>query len=350
MKIKREHKTYIFNVIVKNLSLILLLLLSNSLVSCNKDESEITDPPKELKAGYTFVTIPKNAQTGIMVAIWYPTLDEENDYDYNTASSGLIVQGRVSHNGAEINENHPAIIFSHGFSGGGIGSVEICEALARAGFYVFVPDHSDAVMSVRIQGQSNGTLDEALDYLNDNPFGHGENFGYRVSELKSVIDFVKSSSFKIDKSKIIVGGHSMGGWTAMKIQEDGFRPAAMFFFSMGELNWLYNQNRYFEASTFQNIDFPTAYFYGGAEYSQAITAGLGNVYAAYCFTHSQSPSYGLLVKQGNHFTYNSKAVAPGSFGNSEQVTAVNTRLINFLNRHVKGQNVVVTTEPEDVVK
>ena len=144
------------------------------------------------------------------------------------ASSGLVVKGKVSHNGSEVNENHPAIIFSHGFSGGGIGSVEICEALARAGFYVFVPDHSDAVMSVRIQGQSNGTLNEALDYLNDNPFGDGENFGYRISELQSVIQFVNSSSLKVDKSKIVLGGHSMGGWTVMKAKEAGFHPTAIF--------------------------------------------------------------------------------------------------------------------------
>lgn len=168
--------------------------------------------------------------------------------------------------------------------------------------------------------------------------------------MQSVIEFVKSSSFKIDNSKIILGGHSMGGWTIMKVQKDGFHPFAMFFFSMGELNWLYNQKRYFEAGTFQNIDFPTAYFYGGAEYGQAITAGLGNVYAAFCYTHSPSPCYGLLVKQGNHFTYNSEAVAPNSFGNNEQVTAITARLINFLNRHVKGQNIVVTTEPDDVFK
>ena len=56
------------------------------------------------------------------------------------------------------------------------------------------------------------------------------------------------------------------------------------------------------------------------------------------------------MNQGNHFTYNSQAIAPGSFGNNKQITAMNARLINFLNRHVKGQNIVVTNEPEDVTK
>ena len=65
---------------------------------------------------------------------------------------------------------------------------------------------------------------------------------------------------------------------------------------------------------------------GEQKYGQAISAGLGNVYAAYCFTHSPSPSYGLMVKQGNHFTYNSEAVAPGSFGSNVQIKSINDRL------------------------
>ncbi len=318
------------------------------LASCTKSDDKVQ--PTRINAGYQFVKIPNNGQDSLLLAVWYPTFDEENDYQYSTASTGLTVRGKAAYNATEINESRPAVIFSHGFSGGGIGSVEICEALARAGYYVLVPDHSDAVMSVRIQGQANGTLEEALDYLTDNPFGDGDNYLYRVAELQATIGFVNSSNFKIDKSKIILGGHSMGGWTVMKAREAGFSPAAMFFFSMGELNWLFDQSRYFEASTFQSISFPTAYFYGGAEYGQAISAGLGNVYAAYCFIHSPSPSYGLLVRQGNHFTYNSEAVAPGSYGSEEQIETINDRLISFLNKHIKGQNVVVAKEAEDISK
>jgi predicted RNA-binding protein with TRAM domain len=351
MVIKEEFKVCVFETIIKKQVLTIMFIIGITLLSCNKEENNLTNPiPTEINAGYKFTKIPNNGQDSLTVAIWYPTLDNESEYNYNTASSGLTVRGKVSYNAAEINENHPVVIFSHGFSGGGIASVEICEALARAGFYVFVPDHNDPVMAVRIQGQANGTLDEALEYLTNNPFGNGDNYLYRITELQSALDFVNASNFKIDKSKIILSGHSMGGWTVMKVMEGGVNPTAMFFFSMGELNWLHSQSRYFEASTFQDIDFPTAYFYGGIEYGQAISAGLGNVYAAYCFTYSPSPSYGLLVKQGNHFTYNSEAVAPGSFGTNVQINSINDRLINFLKRHVKGQNVVVTSEPEDVIK
>lgn len=352
MIIEEKCKGTLAGYLPKRQLLMIFLLIGVILIACEKSEEKVIEPdiPAVINAGYRFFNIPDNGQDSLMIAMWYPTLEEEVDYNYNTASTGIFVKGKVSYNASEINDNHPIIIFSHGFSGGGIGSVEICEALAREGYYVFAPDHSDAVMSVRIQGQSNGTIDEALEYLSDNPFENGQNYEYRISEMQSTIQFVNSSSFKIDKSKIILGGHSMGGWTVTKVMEDGFNPTAMFFFSMGELKWLYNQSRYFEASTFQGIDFPTAYFYGGAEYGQALSAGLGNVYAAYCFTHSPSPSYGLLVEQGNHFTYNSEAVAPGSFGSTEQIKTINDRLINFLNRHVKGENITVSNEPADVMK
>ena len=130
--------------IIKRLLLSIILIIGITFLSCKKDNNNINDPiPTEIKAGYKFVKSPINGQDSLMVAIWYPTLDEESEYNYNTASTDLIVKGKVSYNASEINESHPVIIFSHGFSGGGIGSVEICEALARAGFYVFVPDHSD---------------------------------------------------------------------------------------------------------------------------------------------------------------------------------------------------------------
>ncbi|MCO5251081.1 MAG: hypothetical protein M9949_06625 [Candidatus Kapabacteria bacterium] len=319
-------------------------------MSCSSSDVIKPDPTETINAGYKFFKIANNEKDSIMLALWYPTYDKELEYNYNTASTGLLVKGKVSYNASEINKNHPVIIFSHGFSGGGIGSIEICESLARAGYYVFVPDHNDAVMSVRIQGQSNGTLQEALEYLSNNPFENGENYEYRISELKSTIEFVNSSVFNIDKQNISLGGHSMGAWTVMKVLENRFSPNAMFLFSMGELNWLYSQKRYFEADFFQDFNFPTAYFYGGAEYGQAVAAGLGNVYAAYCFTYSPSPSYGLLVKEGNHFTYNSQAVAPGSYGSQVQLQSINSRLINFLNRYVRGMNITVTNEPEDVKK
>ena len=314
--------------------------------ACKKDKPE----PSPMNAGYTFFQIDDPVGDSIWIAMWYPTSEKERPHIYNTAATGFSLTGDVALNAKETSGEFPIVFFSHGFSGGGIGSVEICEELARAGYYVVVPDHNDAILSVRIVGEANGTIADALEYLTNNPFGNGELYEYRIHEMEITIDYLLNSDFHIDTDKIILGGHSMGGWTAMKTMANGMHPEAMFLFSMGELNWLYSESRYFESAFFQTINFPTAYYYGGEEYLQAISAGRDKVYAAYCFQHSPSPSYGLLVRQGNHFTYNSYAVAPGSYGDEIQNEAITSRLINFLDRHVKGKNVVVTNEPEDVIK
>lgn len=285
------------------------------------------------------------------LAIWYPSLENEASYTYNTSAAAIEVTGKVAENATVAEGSWPLVIFSHGFSGGGIGSIEICEALARAGYVVVAPDHSDAVLNVRVNGSASGTISDALTYLSEHPFEDGAAYTYRIAEVQAAMASIKANAaFHIDPNKIALGGHSMGGWTAMKAMEQGAEPTAMFLLSMGELNWLFQEQRYFEAPFFQAFDFPTAYFYGGVEYSQAVSAGRDNVYAAYCFANSPSPSYGLLVAQGNHFTYNSQAIAPDLYGQEFQLELINKKLINFLDRHVKELEVSVTDDPLDVTK
>jgi pimeloyl-ACP methyl ester carboxylesterase len=317
------------------------------LLSCNKEEAAVM----LLQAGYQKAVVNSPDGGNTPVAIWYPTTEGQSSYDYNTAASDLNVTGLVAENGVVADGKWPLIIFSHGFSGGGVGSVEICEALAREGYVVVAPDHSDPVIAVRIDGPASGTLTEALEYLENNPFGDGTDYEYRIPEILGIADYFSSDrSFNIDQDQLVLAGHSMGGWTVMKAVEARLRPAAMFLFSMGELNWLFAGQRYFEAPFFQALDFPTAYFYGGVEYAQAIDFGRNNVYAAFCFTNSPGPSYGLLVPEGNHFTYNSRAIAPQSYGTVTQLESINSRLINFLDKHLNNSNVEVASGESDVSK
>ena len=325
-----------------------VLLIIFGMVSCSSENDQVE---QSLNAGFKKITI-KNPNGGdLPVAIWYPTFAIEDTYVYNTASTNLDIIGKVAYNGEVADSSWPLIVFSHGFSGSGIGSVKICETLAKNGYVIAALDHSDPVMIARIEGTATGTFDDALSYLENNPFGDGTNYEYRIPEIQTVIASLNSNnSFNINHEELILGGHSMGGWTVMRALENNINPKAMFLFSMGELNWLFKEQRYFEAPFFESLNFPTAYFYGGVEYSQAISAGRDNVYAAYCFTHSPSPSYGLLVSQGNHFTYNSRAIAPQLFGNENQIISITDRVVNFLDKHVKGKNVAVTNNPSDVSK
>ena len=240
---------------------ILYLGLMVLLFGCSNDDSPELN---QLYAAYQKSTLIIPNGPELNLAIWYPTNTEEESYIYNTAATQMELSGNVAENAAVADGSWPLIIFSHGFSGGGIGSVEICESLARAGYVVVAPDHSDAVISVRIEGPASGTLADALSYLENNPFGDGTNYLYRLSEIQEVIAQLTSEPlYNIDPDKLILGGHSMGGWTVMKAVESGSRPRAAFLLSMGELNWLYAGQRYFESDFFQSLSFPTAYFYGG---------------------------------------------------------------------------------------
>ncbi|MGB5237465.1 MAG: hypothetical protein WBM43_11240 [Flavobacteriaceae bacterium] len=318
------------------------------ILGCSNDDGPVET---QLYAAYdkTTLNIPNGSELNL--AIWYPTFEEERPYDYNTAASQLVVSGSVAENAEAADGEWPLIVFSHGFSGGGIGSVEICESLARAGYVVVAPDHSDAVISVRIEGRATGTLADALIYLEDNPFGNGADYLYRLSELQEIIaHFTSQPAYNLNPDHLVLGGHSMGGWTIMKAIESGSRPSAAFLLSMGELNWLLAGQRYFESDFFQSLDFPSVYFYGEEEYAQAVNNGRDNVYAAFCYTYSPSPSYGLFVEDGNHFTYNSEAVAPLSYGNASQIESITSRLIGFLDRHIQGADVSVVEHPLDVSK
>jgi dienelactone hydrolase len=311
---------------------------------------EAADEPVVWEAGFRTLDIPFGNSV-LKGAVWYPTHQMEESYVYNTASSGLALTGSVALNAPVASGSWPLLIFSHGFSGGGIGSAEICEGLAREGYVIVAPDHTDAVLTVRIQGQANGTIQDALEYLENNPFGEGLAYQYRIAEIQEVISYMKQQpEWNINPSKIVYAGHSMGGWTVMKAMAEGPRPTAMVLYSMGELNWLFQGQRYFESPFFEAIDFPTAYFYGGQELDEALDANRGNVYAAYAFTFSPSPSYGFLVPQGNHFTYNSQAVAPGAFGQPAQLESILRKTVSFLDKHVKGESVVVGLESGDVSK
>ena len=329
----------------------LLFLCIIFFVGCSRENTQ-ENQEININAGFDKITIANPNGGDLNVAVWYPTHENENDYFYNTASTGLDITGRVAFNGEVAGSEWPLIVFSHGFSGSGIGSVEILETLARSGYVVAAPDHSDAVMSSRIEGTPNGTIEDALAHLQNNPFGNdGTNYEYRIPEIRAVITgLITNQSYKINPEALILGGHSMGGWTVMKALQNDVNPMAMFLFSMGELNWLFEEQRYFDATFFQSLEFPTAYFYGGTELGQAISAGRDNVYAAYCFTHSPSPSYGLIVPQGNHFTYNSEAIAPELYGDENQIFSIESKLVNFLDKHVKNQNVTVSNDPLDVSK
>ncbi|MGD9682939.1 MAG: hypothetical protein AB7W16_17255 [Candidatus Obscuribacterales bacterium] len=110
----------------------------------------------------------------------------------------------------------PVLIFSHGYSGGGLGQSALTSDLAAHGWIVAAPDHSDDVMAVRIGGKANGDLLKAINHLkNEKPFDP-VTYSYRKVELETALEAVLHyDKLKKNPGEIAFAGHSMGGWTAM---------------------------------------------------------------------------------------------------------------------------------------
>jgi dienelactone hydrolase len=331
-----------------------------SCVACTSGGGTAPTPPAPTptpippRVGYTVVTVtvPATGST-VPVAVWYPTDTLETTVVYGSGQSGSI-NGSAALNAPVKAGSWPLLVFAHGFSGGGIGSAEITEAVGRAGYVVACPDLSDAVMCVRTTGPASGTITQALDYLTAHPFNGTTTYDYRPKEFRGVLDaLLGRKDLNIDAGKVAVGGHSLGGWTAMSAAAGDSRVKASVLYSMGELNWYYTGMRYFEAPFFQALGIPTIYFYGSKEQDMVAAAhttpnGYGDWWpltvSKFEYYYSPSPAYLLQVNGGNHFVYNSAAVANASAGTAQQFAAITASTTQFLDKHLKGLTVAVTAD------
>lgn len=310
--------------------------------------------PVPPRVGYSVVTVEVPATgTRIPTAVWYPTEKAESPLTYGSGQSGSIL-GSAALDAPAKAGNWPLLVFAHGFSGGGTGSAEITEAIARAGYVVACPDLSDPIMCVRTTGPASGTISQALEFLTAHPFNGTTTYDYRPKEFLGVLDaLLGRKELNIDAGKVALGGHSLGGWTALSIAAGNPRVKACVLYSMGELNWYCTGMRYFEAPFFQSLGIPTIYFYGSKEQdavaaAHSIPNGYGGwwplVVSKFEFYSSPSPSYLLQIPGGNHFVYNSSAVANDAAGTPQQFAAIATSTTQFLDRHLKGMNVTVIAD------
>lgn len=105
-------------------------------------------------------------------------------------------------NDAEIKEGkYPLVVISHGGGGNFLGYLTIVQFLAEQGFIVVMIEH-----------YKNNRNDNQLE-------GEIENLENRPKHISLTIDEMLKNRFKdyIDKEKIVVIGHSMGGYTALAL-------------------------------------------------------------------------------------------------------------------------------------
>jgi predicted dienelactone hydrolase len=125
----------------------------------------------------------------------------------------------VPHNG------YPLVVFSHGFGGCNTQSVFLMEALARAGYSVLAPNHKDARCgNARREGWYPGKLLKAR--RPPEPFREDQKwtdatYKDRATDVSAVLDSVlQDKSFAgilIDRDRVGIAGHSLGGYTALGV-------------------------------------------------------------------------------------------------------------------------------------
>lgn len=187
--------------------------------------------------GYRVIQVTAPDRLGrnrpIDVAVWYPSLDPAKPFRYingqNEVSTLLAVNGKAA------TGPFPLVIHSHGASGSGLGSAFLTERLAREGFVVAAPDHTDkyfvsrirAPVPIRDQLENLKVIDWILNlreiHFPKRPRASRKNFAYRPRQARAVINAMlaenkdPASPFHnlIDLERIGMVGHSFGAWTTM---------------------------------------------------------------------------------------------------------------------------------------
>ena len=286
--------------------------------------------------GYQEVVRTVGANT-VDVAVWYPTDAEMAPVAYGSPP----VAGNAAINGPVKTGPWPLVVFSHGFSGSGIGSAFICEMLAASGYVVVAPDHSDAYTTARINSVPNGTLEDALDYLGGDPPSLVTH-AYRLAEIDDMIDHFQgagAATFSVHPTSLALIGHSMGGWTVVNVALTDPRVKALVSYSTGELHWLFTEQRFFTPTELEALTIPVLYTFGSVE--KALLAGASVVTADYLYQNTDSPTCLSEIASGRHAVYVNQEAGGEGGGTPGQLYYIGLVTTAFLDRAILAHPVAL---------
>jgi predicted dienelactone hydrolase len=281
----------------------------------------------------------------LTVAVWYPTATEPKLHNYGGPTSGNVaVDAALLAKGGP----YPLLVFSHGYGGGGLSAVFFTEGIAARGWIVASPDHLDKHSAVRIRtGQGEGLdrlglLQHAKEISVSGPDDRGK-YLYRLDEMRLVLDDMLTSDLfgkRIYIDRIAVGGHSLGGFTALGLsgtikERHDPRIKAVLLFSTGAGGYLYREDE------LKAVRIPSMLFMGEQEETQRRGSETMSELAAKIYRNVSPPKYFLEVKGANHFSFNNRFAdnrrTKVLSGTEEQFEVIRRYSIAFLEKHVAGR-------------
>jgi predicted dienelactone hydrolase len=303
---------------------------------------------RTFNVGYTVLDLKYpgvSQESQLTVAVWYPTAQSPKQHVYGAPTTGLMAVDAEPFAQARP---FPLLVFSHGYGGSGLGSVFFTEELAGRGWIVVAPDHHDKYSAVRIRTGHNKDLDRegffrsAREIAASNPSGRNA-YLYRVNELKATLEGILDSDRfgkLIDRNRIAVGGHSLGGFTALglcgpiKDMRDD-RVKAVLVFSSGASGF------FFTPTELSSVKAPSMLMFGERERESKRGTKTITELADLIYSALPQPKYFLEIKGANHFSFNNRFTETFASrllsGTEEQFQVIRRYSIAFLERYVAGK-------------
>lgn len=130
--------------------------------------------------------------------------------------------------------NTPVVFYSHGWRGLNNQSAPLMRSLAKAGYLVVAPNHTDALLGASAGDDPQVSFDEPTLWKADTYRNRAEDLAEVWAALKQEPDY----KGRFDPGRMVLMGHSLGGYTVMGLSGAipawdvyGFKPLAIVCYS-----------------------------------------------------------------------------------------------------------------------
>lgn len=212
----------------------------------------------------------------------------------------------------------PLVVFSHGFHGINTQSDYIMRALADAGYIVMAPNHDDAFTKSLRPPEVKFSLASKWNASTYRKRGDD------IARLLAAVNADPHWNRQIDKTRIALMGHSLGGYTVLALA--GGWPQWKLHSVKAVVALSPYCSPFLAHKTLTNISVPVMYQGGTKDWG--ITPFLLGKHGAY--TNTPSPAVLVELQDANHFTWS------GLNDDPVKAQLIDYYCVAFLNKYVKG--------------